>query len=115
MDTKTKGFECESIVARYLQNQGYKILERNYRCSMGEIDILSLSPEGVLCVTEVKSLTRRWDGNDIRYMVDNRKKIRLKRTLEHYLASDHDVRFSGFSFDVATVTAGHVTYYRGED
>ena len=115
MDTKTKGFECESIVAQHLQNQGYTILERNYRCPMGEIDILSLSPEGVLCVTEVKSLTRRWDGNDIRYMVDNRKKIRLKRTLEHYLASGHDVTFSGFSFDVATVTAGHVTYYRGED
>lgn len=115
MDTKTKGFRCESVVAQYLEDEGHTILERNYRCPMGEIDILSLSPEGVLCVTEVKSLTRRWDENDVRYMVDNRKFLRLKRTLEHYLTSGHEVRYSGFRFDVATVTAGHVTYYRGEN
>ena len=115
MDTKTKGFDCESVVTRYLQDEGHTILERNYRCPMGEIDILSLSPEGILCVTEVKSLTRHWDGNDVRYMVDNRKFLKLKRTLEHYLASGHEVGYSGFRFDVATVTAGHVTYYRGEN
>ena len=115
MDTTGKGAECETIVVQYLQKEGHTILERNYRCPMGEIDILSLSPEGLLCVTEVKSLTRRWEENDIRYMVDNRKKLRLKRTLEHYLASGSDVRFSGFRFDVATVSAGHVTYYRGEN
>ena len=114
MDRRAKGFECEGLVSDFLRKEGYTVLERNYRCPMGEIDVLSLSPEGVLCVTEVKSLSGRWASDDVRYMVDGRKKIRLKKTLEHYLANGHEVKFKAIRFDVATVTDAHVTYYSGE-
>ena len=114
MDTKSKGAQCELLVSQYLENQGYRILERNYRCREGEIDVLSLSSDGVLCVTEVKSLTRRWAADEVRYMVDGRKMMRLKKTLEHYLASGSKIRYNSIRFDVATVTDAHVTYYRGE-
>lgn len=114
MDRRAKGFECEGLVSEFLRKEGYSVLERNYRCPMGEIDVLSLSPEGVLCVTEVKSLSGRWASDDVRYMVDGRKMIRLKKTLEHYLANGHEVKFKAIRFDVATVTDAHVTYYSGE-
>ena len=114
MDKKTKGSECESLVSEYLQKEGHTILERNYRCQFGEIDVLSLSSDGVLCVTEVKSMTRRWAADEVRYMVDGRKMMRLKKTLEHYLASGSKIRYNSIRFDVATVTDAHVTYYRGE-
>lgn len=107
---------CESLVARHLSSEGHEILARNYRCPYGEIDVLSLSGDGILCVTEVKSLTGRWPSGDIMYMVDSRKRMRLRRTLEHFLSSsDRKVQYSGIRFDVAAVTDGEVTIYRGDD
>jgi len=107
---------CESLVARHLSSEGHEILARNYRCPYGEIDVLSLSGDGMLCVTEVKSLTGRWPSGDIMYMVDSRKRMRLCRTLEHFLSSsDRKVHYSGIRFDVAAVTDGEVTIYCGDD
>ncbi len=114
MQTKDKGDRCEQLVSDHLKGLGHEILARNFHCPYGEIDILSLSPEHVLCVTEVKSLSGRWTSDDVRYMVDNRKMLRLKRTLGHYLAQ-HIVRYSAIRFDVATVTDQVVTYYIGEE
>ena len=36
------GKDGEDIVETYLKNQGYKILERNFECRQGEIDIIAL-------------------------------------------------------------------------
>ena len=115
METKKKGDICESLVADHLCSEGYEVLARNYRCPYGEIDIISLSDNGILCVTEVKSLTGRWPSDDVRYMVSPQKRQRLRRTLESFLSSDSKLRFKGIRFDVATVTDGNVTYYYGYD
>ena len=112
MDTAARGSHCEALVEVYLRESGYRILERNYRCGYGEIDVLSLSPEGLLCVTEVKSLSRRWTAGDLGYMVNAAKLMRLKRTLSHYLAESR-VSHKGIRFDVAAVTGEEVTYYSG--
>lgn len=107
---------CEVLVASRLSSEGHEILARNYRCPYGEIDVLSRSADGVLCVTEVKSLTGRWPSGDIMYMVDSRKRTRLRRTLEHFLStSGMEVHYSGIRFDVAAVTGGEVKFYRGDD
>lgn len=115
METKKKGDICESLVCDHLTSLGYEVLARNYRCPYGEIDIISLSDKGILCVTEVKSLSARWPSDDIRYMVSPQKQHRLRKTLESFLSSDSKVRFKGIRFDVATVTRGKVTYYYGDD
>ena len=115
METKKKGDICESLVADHLSSEGYEVLARNYRCPYGEIDIISLSDKGILCVTEVKSLSEGWPSDDIRYMVGSQKQQRLRKTLESFLSSDSKVRFKGIRFDVATVTDGKVTYYYGDD
>ncbi len=44
----------EAIAARYLEKQGYIILERNYRTPYGEIDIISLHRNCIVFV-EVKA------------------------------------------------------------
>lgn len=55
------GKKGEELAARYLQEQGYKILEKNFRCKVGEIDIVALDPSTgsgqVLVFVEVKT---RW-------------------------------------------------------
>ena len=44
----------EDAAAEYLEQKGYRIIERNYTCRYGEIDIIAQNPEG-LAFVEVKS------------------------------------------------------------
>lgn len=50
------GMRGERAAARYLECRGYEILERNWSCFAGEVDIIALDGD-TLCFVEVK--TRR--------------------------------------------------------
>ncbi|MDE7243765.1 MAG: YraN family protein [Oscillospiraceae bacterium] len=54
-DQKGKGDRGEAAAAAALVRQGYTVLERQYRCRWGEIDIIARSPEDILCFVEVKT------------------------------------------------------------
>jgi putative endonuclease len=64
----------------------HRILLRNYRCRMGELDLVALSPEGALVVTEVR-LRSRQDYGGGAASVDHRKQQRLLRASLHLLAT----------------------------
>lgn len=53
MNKRAVGSEFEQKAAGYLLNHGYVILERNYRCRIGEIDLIAKN-DGYLCFIEVK-------------------------------------------------------------
>src|SRR5947207_7857205 len=57
----TLGDRGENVAARYLRNQGYRILTRNFRCPLGEIDIVARDGR-TLVFCEVK--TRTYDKAD---------------------------------------------------
>ncbi len=50
---KTFGDMCEEIAAHYLRNDGYKILQRNFKVAQGEIDIIAEKEDFIIFV-EVK-------------------------------------------------------------
>lgn len=52
--TRERGRRGEDIAWAYLKQRGYKILERNYRCHYGEIDLIARDGETIVFV-EVKS------------------------------------------------------------
>jgi len=54
MDRIGLGKKAEEAAALYLRNQGYKIIERNFRCSFGEMDIIAEDGD-VLVFVEVRS------------------------------------------------------------
>lgn len=51
------GQEGEARAAAYLQQQGYAILERNFRSKGGEVDLVARDRDGTIVFVEVK--TRR--------------------------------------------------------
>lgn len=75
----------ENVAARYLESRGMTIVERNWRCSQGEIDIVALEGQ-VVAVVEVK--TRRSDrfGSPFE-AIDARKSARLRRLAALWLRS----------------------------
>lgn len=76
----------EERAARHLEGLGYEILDRNWRCPQGELDIVAAS-QGFLAFIEVK--TRRSVGFGHPFeAVDERKRRRLWR-LAHAWIVDH--------------------------
>lgn len=54
MTTREVGHKGEDIAADYLGGLGWTILERNWNCRYGELDIVALDREQVITVVEVK-------------------------------------------------------------
>lgn len=61
MSTRDLGGKGESLATEILQKNGYQILQRNFRCKIGEIDIICIDPSAssgqALVFVEVKT---RW-------------------------------------------------------
>ncbi len=80
---KEKGSRGEDRAAAYLNRQGYRILERNYRGKTGEIDIIA-EKDGTLHFVEVKTRTSEDLGEPLE-AIDRRKLGHILRTAEMYL------------------------------
>ncbi len=91
----------EALVARDLETKGWTILERNYRCRFGELDIVA-AREGVLAFVEVK-LRRGSSFAPARAFVTADKQRRLRAAAELYL-QEHPGQLQP-RFDVAEVYA----------
>lgn len=109
MNSLDKGKQSEDIVAQYLSEKGYMILERNFRTREGEIDIIA-SIGNCLCAVEVKKFPKSWDVYDIVYKVDFKKTRNIKKTLSVYLVNSCINKYDRIRFDVALVTDKTVDY-----
>ncbi|SHJ05325.1 YraN family protein [Lutispora thermophila] len=54
MDNRILGEKGEKAAAEYLENKGYRIIERNYKCKLGEIDIIAADNDTIAFI-EVKT------------------------------------------------------------
>ncbi|QIK73151.1 YraN family protein [Propioniciclava coleopterorum] len=54
------GDRGEELAVRYLARFGWTVLERNWRCRYGELDLICREPDGTVVICEVK--TRRGRG-----------------------------------------------------
>ncbi|HWV48343.1 MAG TPA: YraN family protein [Microbacterium sp.] len=75
----------EERAAAYLRGRGYDVLDRNWRCPAGEIDIVA-AKAGVLCVVEVKTRTSLRFGHPFEAL-DDRKVRRLWRLAHAWIAA----------------------------
>ena len=73
----------EDEAAKYLENKGYKILDRNFYCKRGEIDIIALDKKEIVFI-EIKSRTNGEYGLPSEAVTKEKIKHILK-TAEYYL------------------------------
>ena len=77
------GDRGENLAARYLRNRGYKIIVRNYRCELGEIDIVARDGNTLVFV-EVKS--RAYDEPAPEDQVNAAKQHQITKAAKLYLS-----------------------------
>ncbi len=94
------GKQGEELAAAYLVAAGFRIVERNYRCRFGEIDIVA-EEGGTLVFVEVKSRRTAAYGGPL-VAVDARKQGKISRISLHYL-TEKNLRHRPARFDVVAV------------
>lgn len=78
------GVQAERWAARYLQQQGLTLVAQNYRCRVGEIDLI-MQDGKVLVFVEVRLRSNPAFGGAAA-SIDAHKQQRIIRTAQHYLA-----------------------------
>ena len=97
LTNKEKGQLGEEIASKYLEKQGYKILERNFHYSKNaEIDIIAMDKQTLVFV-EVKARTSLNTGHPFE-AIDENKLQKLRTAIFGYL-STHDQKFIGYRCD----------------
>lgn len=106
------GREGERIAEEFLRKKGYKLVERNYRCRGGEVDLIVLDRRVVVFV-EVKTRTDHGFGNPLE-AVEPRKQRRMILAAQLFLhrkkLHERDARFDvvGISWPGSEPAVEHV-------
>lgn len=80
---KELGLKGEDDAVLFLKKNGYKILQKNYSCNLGEIDIIALKKK-ILVFVEVKVRSTDRFGS-AEYAITKQKRRQIVRTAETYL------------------------------
>ncbi len=94
------GRQGEQLAAEYLQRAGFRVLERNYRCSEGELDIVA-ADRRVLVACEVKTRSSASFGLPIEAITA--EKVRRLRRLAVRWVMTHGTFFDELRVDAVGV------------
>lgn len=111
MDTKILGNAGENKATKFLKKCGYKIIERNYKNKIGEIDIIAFDKkEDYLVFVEVKTKTGDFFGLP-REMVGGFKQHKIEQVATAYIMGK-GLTSSKIRFDVVEVLDKKVTHIK---
>lgn len=106
----------EDLAAEHLTGLGMQVLDRNWRCAEGELDLVARDGDGTVVFVEVK--TRAGTGFGLPAEAVGRVKQRKLRVLASRWLAEHPTGRSGLRFDVVGIvrTPGEqplLTHLRG--
>lgn len=104
------GAAGEDHAARWYRRRGYRVLDRNWRCPDGELDLV-LCRGDVLVVCEVKTRTTERYGTPAE-AVTPAKQFRVRRLASRWL-TEHRQRYRRLRFDIAGVENRRVSVIEG--
>jgi putative endonuclease len=102
-ERKALGLISEELALAHLLAQGLKLLRRNYRCKLGEIDLVMLDGQTLVLVEVRYRASRSYGGAAA--SVDWQKQRKLAKTAEHLLLKRPELRRYPARFDVVAITA----------
>lgn len=103
----THGAQAENLAAHFLQKKGYKILDRNYRKTCGEIDLIALDGK-TLVFAEVKSRSSAAFGGPLAAITKS-KQNKISATALLYI-KEKAPKFDSIRFDAVCLLDGEITH-----
>jgi putative endonuclease len=100
------GTSGEELVAEWYEAHGYRVLDRNWRCARGELDIIA-GRDALVVFCEVKTRTSDAFGLPAE-AVTRTKQARLRKLGAQWLEQTGARGADQIRFDVASVLAGDV-------
>ena len=108
MNTRRVGGINEEKAVCYLKDNDFRIIKQNYRCKIGEIDIIAIK-ENILRFIEVKYRKSDCYGNPLE-AVNKRKQDKIMKTAAWFLNENPQYQDMQCSFDVMAVTEQYIKY-----
>lgn len=100
MNKRTKGLEGEQLAATFLEQKGYRVLERNFRFDRGEVDLIAQDGNELVFV-EVKTRFGDRFGTPEEAMTP-KKEEQMKKVAEGYLHV-RNIEEQACRFDVVAI------------
>jgi len=103
-----KGQAGEEAAAIFLEKKGIKILERNFRSRIGEVDIIALDGQTLVFV-EVKS----WSVYGIDALeqgLNTKKQHKIIETSKYFLSLHREYKYMAIRFDVIFISPDGITH-----
>ncbi len=97
-----RGREAEQRACIFLQERGLRLIERNYRTPLGEIDLI-MADKDILVFIEVRSRASCRFGDPLE-TVNRHKQNRLVKTAARYLQQHRQWATRRCRFDVVSLT-----------
>jgi putative endonuclease len=97
------GRSAEQAAAKYLENEGYRVLERGWRRPWGELDIIA-ERKGTLHFVEVKAQRKNHAGFQAHLRAGHTKLEKVIRTARSWLATSGRGEEISWQVDVIEVT-----------
>jgi len=104
----SKGRAGEDAAVSYLEEKGIKILGKNFRSRIGEIDIVALDGETLVFV-EVKTWSS-YGIDALEYAIDTKKRHKIIETSKYFLSLHREYRYMAIRFDVIFVSSEGFTH-----
>ncbi|MCG8416445.1 MAG: YraN family protein [Proteobacteria bacterium] len=100
-----RGVAGEALAEAFLRARGYRIVERNFRCKVGEIDIVARDAS-TLVFAEVRSRSSSRHGRAAESITADKQR-QIARVASAYIAIRRPT-FQTCRFDVVDITAGDI-------
>jgi putative endonuclease len=105
------GRRGEDLAAEWYRDRGYDVVDRNWRCREGEIDLV-VRKARLFVFCEVKARTTDLFGMPVE-AVTRTKQARIRRLAARWLQEAAPVRAREIRFDVAAILGGRVDVIEG--
>ena len=108
MNKRQTGTQKEQLAASYLEAQGMRIIEQNFRCKQGEIDIIG-THNGYLVFVEVKYRNSLVKGS-AKEAVDDKKQCRICRVADYYRVLHKLGENTSVRYDVVAIQGNEIQW-----
>jgi|SRR3989344_465966 len=110
MDTRELGYFGENLAARYLENLGYTIIDRNFEKSFGEIDLIARKDNTIYFI-EVKTNKREYGNMDFNpeIRVNKEKVSHITKVATFYMSQNKHFEDYDWQIDIISVIINEVS------